>query len=169
MWYGNMFRFRRTILWHVVHETFFSDDKRRSDFRELNHSLPNVFLPVPVTHSSACVSQSQTIFQEHAVPFHTVPMWRNVVTIVLASKSSLGPYTTRKFRIPYDALCSLLRCDRHVCLSCASVAKRLNRLHSPYTDILPAHIQTNCSELCTLTSSIQRFTFLTSQMDHSVF
>jgi hypothetical protein len=66
-------------------------------------------------HSSACVRHSQTIFQE-VVPFHNVPMWRDVVTIVLASKSSLGPCNTRKFRIPYDALCSLLRCDHHVCL-----------------------------------------------------
>jgi hypothetical protein len=33
----------------------------------------------------------------------------------------------------------------------------------PCTDILPAHIQTNCSEVRTLTSCIQLFTFLTSQ------
>jgi hypothetical protein len=39
----------------------------------------------------------------------------------------------------------------------------------PYMGILSAHIQTNCSEICTLTSCIQRFTFLTSQTDHPVF
>jgi hypothetical protein len=39
----------------------------------------------------------------------------------------------------------------------------------PYMDILPAHIQTNCSEICALTSCIQRFTFLTSQTDHPVY
>jgi hypothetical protein len=33
----------------------------------------------------------------------------------------------------------------------------------PYMDILPAHIQTNCSEICTLTSCIQRLTFLRCQ------
>jgi hypothetical protein len=38
-----------------------------------------------------------------------------------------------------------------------------------YMDILPAHIQTNCSETCTLTSCIQRFIFLTSQTDHPVY
>jgi hypothetical protein len=35
MWYGNMLRYRRTILWHVVYGTFFSTDKRRSDFHGL--------------------------------------------------------------------------------------------------------------------------------------
>jgi hypothetical protein len=43
-----------------------------------------------------------------------------------------------------------------------------NNVAEPYIDILPAHIQTNCSEICTLTSCIQRFTFLTSQTDHPV-
>jgi hypothetical protein len=94
----------------------------------LNHGLLYIFLPVPVTQSSACVRRSQTIFQEHVVPFHTVPMWRDVMTMVQASKRSLGPCNTRKFRIPYNALCSLLLCDRHVCPSYASAATRLNCL-----------------------------------------
>jgi hypothetical protein len=38
----------------------------------------------------------------------------------------------------------------------------------PYMDILPAHIQTNWSEIRILTSCIQRFIFLTSQTDHPV-
>jgi hypothetical protein len=38
----------------------------------------------------------------------------------------------------------------------------------PYMDILPAHTQTNCSEIRTLTSCTQRLTLLTSQMDYSV-
>jgi hypothetical protein len=79
----------------------------------LNHGLLNVFLPVPTTHSSTCVRHSQTIFQEHAVPFHNVLMWRNMETIVLASKSSLGPCNAWKFPIPHNALCSLLRCDHY--------------------------------------------------------
>jgi hypothetical protein len=38
-----------------------------------------------------------------------------------------------------------------------------------YMDILHANIQTNCSEICKLISCIQRFTFLTSQTNHSVY
>jgi hypothetical protein len=38
----------------------------------------------------------------------------------------------------------------------------------PYKDILPAHIQTNYSEVRTLSSYMHRFTFLTSETDHPV-
>jgi hypothetical protein len=122
----------------------------------LNHGLPNVFLPVPVIHTSACVRHSQTIFQEHIVPFHNVPLWGDVVIIVLASKSSLGPSKTRKFRIPYDALCSLFRCHRHVCLSCASAATR----PSGWTACKPSIHPTWTSFLLIFKQTAQRYVYV---------
>jgi hypothetical protein len=67
-------------------------------------------------------------FSRNMYHFTMSRMKRDMVTIVLVSKSPMGPCNTRKFRIPYDALCSLLLCYRHVCFSYASSATRLNRL-----------------------------------------
>jgi hypothetical protein len=51
----------------------------------------------------------------------TPALWEPITVVLLCSNSW-------KFRIPYDALFLLLRCYRHVCLSCASAATRPNRV-----------------------------------------
>jgi hypothetical protein len=71
-----MFRY----LWHVLYGTFFCADKRCSYFRGLRIMSCRMFSSQFLSRTLPCVRHSQTIFQEHVVPFHNVPMWRDVVT-----------------------------------------------------------------------------------------
>jgi hypothetical protein len=72
--------------------------------------------------TSACVRHIVRPLSRNMLYHFTMPRCQGTWWQLYWRKSSLGLCNTRKFRIPHDAVCLLLGCDRHVCFSFASVA-----------------------------------------------
>jgi hypothetical protein len=103
----------RTVSWQAVQRLPWT----------LNHGLPNVFVPVPVTDTSASVRHSHTICRNMC--HFTMSRyegtwwqfyWRRKACWVLVTLENFTQLTMHCPRCMWS--------DRHVCLSCASAATR---------------------------------------------
>jgi hypothetical protein len=170
MWNGNVEVPSDNLLTHSVWKIFLSWWAMQRLPWTLNHGLLHVFLPIPVTHSSAFVRHrpfSRNMFYHFTISRCEGTWWQlywhRKAHWVLVTLEDFAYRTTH---------CA------HCCgVTAMFVSHELVPPHGhaaeppvkpPFTPHgHPSHSYSN-KLLSTLTSCIQRFTFLTSQMDHSV-